>query len=189
MRYTPEEEAFLREHIGVCGSYADLTRRLNEKFGTERKTERVQEKCIKGLHIRIGKNTGRFVKHGQPRALPVGTVRRSQTGTYIKVMEVPPGTYSTGYAKPWWVPLQEKVWTDTHGEVPAGHMICFLDGDMQNFAPDNLFPITRAVSVRMAQNKWWSSDPRITKTGIMYCNLMIAIRRRTNEAKVLVRHP
>lgn len=83
----------------------------------------------------------------------------------------------SGYARPYWIPLQEKVWTDAHGSVPAGHMICFLDGNTQNFAPENLYPITRAASVRMAQNKWWSSDPRITKTGILYCNLLIALRR------------
>lgn len=177
MRYTTEEEAFLLEFIEVCDSYADLTRRLNEKFGTERKMECVREKCTNGLHLRIGKNTGRFTERSQQRALPVGTIRRSQTGTYIKVQEVPPGTYSSGYRKPWWVPLQEKIWTDEHGAIPEGHMICFLDNNPQNFSPNNLYPITRAASVRMAQNKWWSSDPRITKTGIMYCNLLIALKR------------
>lgn len=177
MRYTPEEEAFLRAHIGVCDSYADLTRRLNETFGTDRKMERVREKCTKRLHIRTGKNAGQFAKHGQPRALPVGTVRKSQTGTYIKVQEVPIDAHISGYARPYWIPLQEKVWTDKHGAVPAGHMICFLDGNTQNFAPENLYPITRAASVRMAQNKWWSSDARITKTGILYCNLLIVLRR------------
>lgn len=177
-RYTQEQEQFLREQIGVCDSYADLTQRFNARFGTALRQHSVQDKCTKQMKIHRGRNSGQFEKHGQPRALPIGTVRRSQTGTYINVREVPVDAHISGYARPYWIPLQEKVWIDAHGSVPTGHMICFLDGNTQNFAPDNLYPITRAASVRMAQNKWWSSDPRITKSGIMCCNLMIALRRK-----------
>ena len=179
-RYTQEQEQFLREQIGVCDSYADLTQRFNARFGTALRQHSVQDKCTKQMKIHRGRNSGQFEKHGQPRALPIGTVRRSQTGTYIKVREVPVDSHISGYARPYWIPLQEKVWTDAHGSVPAGHMIFFLDGNTAHFALENLYPITRAASVRMAQNKWWTSDPRITKTGIMYCNLMIALRSKRN---------
>ena len=65
---------------------------------------------------------------------------------------------------------------DNYGPVPDGKMICFLDCNKENLDIDNLYCIDRRVSVRLAQNGWWSTNPDITLAGIKYAELKEALK-------------
>lgn len=175
MRYSEAEELFLREHIGECESFAELTQRLNSEFHTDRKMERVREKCCKQMHIRIGKNVSQYGRKPKEQ-LPIGTIRHGQNGaTYIKVMDSDK-SYATGYQEPWWMPLQKKIYQDAHGKIPDGYMVIFLDCDRGNFSLDNLYAIDRKISARLAKNGWYSKNPELTKAAIKWCELMKELR-------------
>lgn len=175
VRFTPEQEQWLRDNYHKAASYADLSDTFNSMFFPHRTACQLRDKCAKSLGLIGMPNKTRYGEKPKEQC-PIGTVRKSQTGTYIKVRMVDrPGI--SGYAKPWWLPLQEKVYRDVYGEIPDGYMVCFLDHNTENFSPDNLYPITRKTAARLAQNKWWSVDPEITMAAIKWCEYNEAIKK------------
>lgn len=174
VRYTPEEEKFLAEKITDCSSFRELTDLFNDQFGTMRSISSVQDKCIKRLKIRIGKNSGQYGSRNKDH-LPLGTIRKTSYGTYIKATDAGDTKY-TGYQEPYWVPLQKKIYQERHGNIPNGYMVIFLDGDSENFSVDNLYPINRRISAMLASNGFYSRDPELTKTAIKLCELQMAIK-------------
>lgn len=173
--FTAEQVQWLRDNYYTAQSYQDLTERFNKTFGTNRSRGQISDKCSKNMKLTGMHNTSKYGVKPKEQ-LPVGTIRKSQTGTYIKVLPVPPKSNFTGYKKPWWMPLQEKIYTDAYGSIPERYMVCFLDCNPDNFALENLYPITRQISIRLSQFGWWSENPEITKTAIKWCELQGAIR-------------
>lgn len=174
VRFTEPQELWLRGNYGKVGSYDELTARFNETFGAERRKDAIREKCTKRLGLKGMPNPTVYGKKAKEE-LPIGTIRRSQTGTYIKVQHAQ-SSYSSGYSEPYWLPLQKKIWQDAHGELPKGKMVCFLDGNPQNFDLANLYPIDRSIAAIMAKNKWWTSSRELTLTAIKWCELYYAIK-------------
>lgn len=177
--FTQEQDTWLRKNYACFSSYRDMTEKFNELFQETSSMERVREHCNKVLHLK-GKPS--ITRYGCKRKeqLPIGTIRVSQTATFIKVKEVPEHTNITGYMRPYWIPLQEKIYSDKFGPVPEGNMVCFLDNDRTNFNIDNLYMIDRKISAVMSSNQWWSTDPEITKTAILWCKLHYAIKSASN---------
>lgn len=177
--FTKEQSEWLVKNYHTFSSYSELTCQFNSLFDDNRSIEAVREKCTKRLHLSGMPNP---TSYGNKRKeqLPLGSIRVSQTGTYIKVKEVPVNTNISGYKKPYWVPLQEKVYSDKYGPVPKGNMICFLDKDRSNFNIENLYMIDRNISAIMSSNQFWSTDPEITKTAILWCKLHYAIKDVNN---------
>lgn len=182
--FTAEQEQWLRDNFHTAKSYQDLTERFNKTFGMSRSASQIHDKCLKRMGLKGMPNNTRYGAKPKEQ-LPVGTIRKSQTGTYIKVLPVPPKSNFTGYKKPWWMPLQEKIYTDAYGSIPDGYMVCFLDCNPENFALDNLYPITRQISVRLSQFGWWSKNPEITKTAIKWCELQGAIKSALDNTTIL----
>ena len=174
-RFTTEQEEWLRNHYYSVSSYQELTELFNEQFGTSRVREQISDKCIKQMRLMGMPNSTRYGKK-EKEQLPIGAIRKSQTGTYIKVLDVPPKQHITGYAEPYWLPLQKKIYQDVHGEIAPGQMVCFLDGNCKNFDIDNLYCIDRKISVIMSANRWWTSNREHTLTAIKWCELHYALK-------------
>ena len=174
-RFTAEQEEWLRNHYFLVSSYQELTELFNERFGTNRGRSHISEKCTKGLRLVGMPNHGRYGKK-EKEQLPIGAIRKSQVGTYIKVLDVPPKQHISGYAEPYWLPLQKKIYQDVHGEIAPGQMVCFLDGNSKNFDIDNLYCIDRKISAIMSANHWWSTDREHTLTAIKWCELHYALK-------------
>lgn len=177
--FTKEQEEWLVENFSSFSCYRDMTNTFNIIFNEKRSFESIREKCNKRLHLK-GKPS--VTRYGSKRKeqLPIGTIRKSQTSTFIKVKEVPEKSEISGYMRPYWIPLQEKVYSDRYGLVPEGNMICFLDNDRNNFSIDNLFMIDRKISAIMSSNQWWSTNPDLTKTAILWCKLYYAMKSFIN---------
>lgn len=173
--FTKEQENWLIDNYDKFVCYTDMADEFNSVFNETRSFESIREKCNKQLHLKGKPSVTRYGSKPKEQ-LPLGTIRKSQTGTYIKVKEVPEKSSISGYTKPYWIPLQEKIYSDEFGPVPDGNMICFLDNDRHNFNIENLYMINRKISAIMSSNRWWSSDPELTKTAIIWCKMHYAIK-------------
>lgn len=174
-RYSKQEQDFLKEHFNGCNSYQELTDKFNENFGTSLKMVNVRECCNKRLHMKGMPNTGEFKKGGKPRDLPIGTIRKSQVGTYIKIGNE--DAHISGYEPPNWIPYQQYIWEKEYGPINKGEFVMFLDGNAENFNINNLAVIDRRISVRMAQNRFYTENSELTRTGIMCVKLDELVRR------------
>lgn len=172
-KITPEQREFIRKNIDKFDSVPHFTKRFNELFEQDIKYSTMASFISKTLKIKRNKNSGKFNSQTKPRSLPIGTIRKSAVGTYIKVCES--GVKLSGYQKPDWIPLQEKVYIDNFGPVPDGCFICFLDCNNENFSPDNLYPVSRRISAYLSSNKMWNQNPDLTKTAIILANLITLI--------------
>lgn len=171
-QYTPEQEAFLRENILKCDSYAELANSISDFFGFPFTILSVKEKC-KRMGIKLGKNAGQFKSKGRVRSLPAGTIRNSKNVTYIKISDVSTGI--SGYEPPDWVPLQKYLYEKAFGKVQDNEFVIFLDGNKRNFDLKNLYPVTKQVTAYLAKNRLYSHDPEITKSAIFLAKLVLAV--------------
>lgn len=169
--YTEQEREWLRENCRKAQSFQELTDGFNCKFGLSMKRETIRDYCHKQLGLSNGngsKNT-RFCKGSNMRALPIGTIRKSQTGTYIKVAES--GKPMQGYAKPDWIPYQQFVYEKSNGKIRDDEFVCFLDGNTENFDISNLAVINRKISARLAKRGWYTGNAEVTRAGVLCCRL------------------
>ena len=171
--YTDTEIEWLRENQDTM-TRAKLTEAFNEKFGASVKKDSISDICTKRLGLHRTSNSGCYGTRAKEQ-LPIGTIRKSQTGTYIKIMDSQNGRFS-GYKEPYWMPLQKKIYQDVHGEIKDGKMVCFLDGNADNFDISNLYPIDRKISAIMSANHWWASSREHTLAAIKWCELHYALK-------------
>ena len=180
-RYTGEQDEWLRNNYHSFSTYNELTNAFNTAFGDHRTVSQMHDHCTRRLKLYgVHDRSTQFGNRTKQQA-PIGAVRKTQTRTYIKVLEVPPGTRCTAYCAPYWIPLANKVWQDAGRTIPEGHFLCKLNGNEEDMRLDNLYPITRAISVRMSQNGWWSDNPEVTLTAIKWCECDRVIRHGGNN--------
>lgn len=115
-----------------------------------------------------------FKSGAKPRNwLPIGSVRTSQDGYLQRKVT------DTGYPPRDWVGIHTLTWEEHHGPIPAGHCLCFRDGDKKNTELENLELITRAE--RMRRNTIHRYPPELKSTIRQLSKLKRAISEATNE--------
>lgn len=181
-RFTNEQNEWLRANYPSAASYADLTDRFNIRFHSSKTPDQIRENCNKRLKLTGMVN---ITKYGSKKKeeLPIGNIRKSSTGTYIKVKNIDNSVHISGYAKPYWLPLQQKIYEDAYGKIKDNEMICFLDGDSNNFDISNLYCINRKISAMMSTHKWWTKSREHTLTAIKLCELNLALQNTSNTKK------
>lgn len=161
--YTDEQEAFLAETYPVFGRN-ETTRRFNERFGTKRTEAAIGHHCKDILKIPVGEERKKALKReiGQNnyRLKPVGTVSSGLYGT-------PAVKTENG-----WIRLDRL--SVANGK---GTLIVHLDRNKENCNPDNLMVVSRYVHSRMAKYGFWSDNPVINKTAILWCQLDEALSK------------
>lgn len=196
MQYTQEQLDYLKE-LATQGFFnAEITRRFNEKFGTNKSERAIQNirnkykiytsaryywpkghvpwnKGKKGLDIG-GKET-QFKKGNIPQSYrPVGSERVNADG-YTEVKVADPSI---------WEPKHKIVWEQHHGrQVPEGYVVIFGDRNKSNFDPENLLLVSRAQLVRMNQRGLIKSDAELTKTGMLIADILNKVGERKRETK------
>lgn len=176
--YTEAEIEWLRENQDKM-TRAKLAEAFNEKFGASVNRDKLSDLCTKRLGLHRTSNEGCYGKRIKEQ-LPIGTIRKSQTGTYIKVADSQ-DAHVSGYKEPYWLPLQKKIYQDKFGEIGKEKMVCFLDGNTENFDINNLYPIDRRISAVMSSNQWWTKDREHTLTAIKWCELHYALQERNKN--------
>ena len=194
---TKEQDAYIAE-INAGRSAADVTRMVNEKFGTNFTAEQIkgyrsrhhldsgltgrfekgQSPWNKGIHYVAGGRSAetRFKKGQMPHTWrPVGSTRITVDG-YKEIKVAEPRK---------WRPYQNVVWEKAHGEkLKKGMKVIFADGDKMNFDPDNLLAVTFAevaVMNRMGLIVQGSGDA--TKAGLEVARLLQAGARAKRKLR------
>lgn len=182
-RYTVEQLEWIKERINDFSNYAEMAKSFNEKFKDNRTDQGIMSTATRKLKLNKTFNSGQWSMTLKKDEVPLGTIRHSSNGvTYIKVKLVGANRPKfSGYKKPYWLPLQMKIYQDKYGEIQDNEMVIFLDCNRNNFDIDNLYCIDRRVSAILAKNKWYSSNPKITKTGIMYAKLILSLNKHLKE--------
>ena len=160
-KFTNEQNQWLIENYPHM-TLKECTDTFNKKFNIGRSRQTI---CTQANKLGIKQNDETVKKSylfEHYNSYPIGaTVTRHTT------------TASCVYQK------TESGWKrQTHlvmGDVPKGHVVVHLDGDYTNNSKENLQVITMRENALMTANKFWSEDPELRKTGLVWCKLMNVI--------------
>lgn len=196
--YPAEQEQFLKENAPLM-SRKELTERFNREFGTNRSVSGIKAFCNsrgynssadgrfkKGdVSWQKGLSSEEFKSHYTEESFQRGIEGMRQAnktkkiGDEIIIAGVPWIVTSLEYGVPFHERRQPKrrvVWEQLHGEIPKDHCIVCLDGDPMNCAPENLYCMPIRFRPIMAKNRWWSTNPELTRTAIKWCELHYALK-------------
>ena len=76
-----------------------------------------------------------------------------------------------------WQSAGRCIWEKEHGKIPEGYALIALDGDTTNIAASNLEIIPWNYLGKMQRNNFFSADPNVTMTGIIWCDLDTVLRK------------
>lgn len=194
-QYTQEQLDYLEE-LSTKGLFnTEITKLFNEKFGTSRTENAIQnmrtkygiktsarnywkkghEPWNKGLKgVSIGGKETQFKKGNMPKNYkPVGTEIVDADG-YTKVKIADPKQ---------WKMKHVLIWEVAHGPIPKGHTVIFGDGNRQNLKLENLVLVSRAQLVRMNQLGLIQNSAELTKVGAIIADIHNKIGERKREAR------
>ena len=153
------------------------------KFGIELSESQIGNFKHK-YHIKSGTHGGRFKKgqkaHNKGKKVSAETYRKVSP-TMFKKGNIPHNhreigstrTDTDGYvmikvAEPnKWQLMQRYVWEKENGrKLLKNECVIFLDGNKENFEPDNLMAIKRSELARINQNHRVTNDKDLTKAGV-----------------------
>lgn len=174
--YKQSQIQWIIDNFGKFESYKELHEKFTEIFGQGRTKSSLQDLCSRRLNLHKSNPSGRYGNRNKEQ-LSIGTERVSQGAVYVKVLDVPQGTKLSGYAPPYWLPKQRKVYEERFGKIPNGYMVVFLNSNNRDFNIDNLYCISRSVLATMNKNKWFTTSQEHTLTAIKYCELLQALKR------------
>ena len=200
-RYTPEQEAWLREHAhGI--SRAQLTAEFNERFGTNKSVQTIKSWCNhRGLY---NGSTGRFTdghrswqtglrgeeykRHyteeswQQARSGLIMAEQKHQEGDVI-IRHGLPAIYKGGEAG---VGLDDRieyastsVWEKANGRLPDDMKLIHLDGDVMNYDISNLRAIPKTWLADLRYTGGLTDNRDLNEAKLKYCALRAALRGET----------
>lgn len=181
--YTEEMKEWIRQEYPKASSSDEKARLFNERFGGNRKGHSIRE-MARRLGVNLSeealdhykkKSADHIVNYNTTvKAKPIGYVGRKSNG------------YNMVKTEDGWVSQARYEYLKHHDEIPNGYVVIFLDGDNTNVEPSNLMAIPQAWQAWMTAHKFWSSHPKITETGIMWCRLRQLIGRSDHEFTVRI---
>ena len=169
---TNEQKAFIEDYY-PNHPVSETVRAFNEKFGTNKK------KCTMLNYARkhglvVDKDIVTNLKR-RPHGKDGSSKRAEKEVGSIKF----DGRYWLIKTEYGWKPCHRAVWEKHNGNVKDGHAIIFLDGDRNNYAIENLAEIPIKYLGMLEKNDLRSSHPVLTKAGIAWCDLKVAIEKST----------
>lgn len=187
--FSTDVEQFLLDLIPDSGlSNKEVCKILEEKYGITVREQTVQNwkkhrKLRSGWQMPKGSvNAGTFKPGQSPKnRKPVGTIssRPHKSGDkirdeiYIKVAE--PNK---------WMLYSRYVYEQNFGPIPEGYKVKHLDGNPNNFEPDNLFLYNNSEQGKLyGKFNHVSTDKEITKAVIYKARLELAIKDIENKEK------
>lgn len=165
---------FIKEHWETMPPQ-EVTRRLNERFGTDFRMRTLQYWITKYNQRKNPEQKIRPFDYcrfttgtAPPNRVPVGTVRDRKSKTrsgyerFVKTAETSPWT-----GLPLWKPLAIFNWEQEHGPVPKGSNVILVDGDHTHCEIDNLECVTNAELARLNQGNWQDLPLEMRRTAIL----------------------
>ena len=192
--YPQEVHDFIAINATKEVSYDDLTRMVNEKFGTDYEKSRLYKYCFRnGFRCGEGnkgkpswmkgkewedvytpeqmekiKKNLKFQNDTPYNTMEVGTLIKRQGIWMIK-------TRSDGGYRENWQYLHRYVWENAYGKIPEGKIVIFKDGDYDNLSLDNLAVVSRGENAWL-NTKGLSKQAELTDAAIAYVKLLKTIK-------------
>lgn len=185
-QYTQEQKAFIKRVAALGVTIPQLTMIFNTHFKTSITRIAMQHICEredvfperKGLKMIAGK------KNPFTPTLPIGSETVSAGKTYIKIADNVACSKESRFGDNGnWVQKNRYVYEQKYGKIPKGYLLVALDGNRNNFTPDNFYAVPRKIGMMLGANKWFSKDKEITLAAIKWCELFYALKAedsRTN---------
>ena len=80
-----------------------------------------------------------------------------------------------------WQLYQKYVWEKAHRtKLSKDQIVIFLDGNKENFDPDNLAMVTRKELMILNHEKMLTADKDLSKTGVLVAKLKMKIKEKEN---------
>jgi len=180
-QYSAEEKDFVRDNIS-SHSYTQLAKEFSSRFNVNVSPVAIEHKCARwGFnHGHKGVKFVRGANNPFSPTVPIGSEQVSAGKVYIKIANNPVANGKRN--KDNWIQKNRYVYEQNFGKIPKGYHLIPLDGNKNNFSPDNLYAIPKKVQMMMGANKWFGKDRDITLSAIKYCELFYAIREeKSNE--------
>lgn len=156
-RYADDEVNFLKNIANNDKSREMITEMFNKEFNLNLSVGAVMMKCCE-LGLTKERTYRKRFEPSHKKSVDDEFICMHKNGrreTYIKVSE-PNG----------WKLKSHVIWEKYNKAVPDGHIIIFLDGNTQNFDPQNLALVSRMVNARINQNKFRTNNVELTEVGI-----------------------
>ena len=195
-KYTPEQDAWLREHAQL--SRAELTTRFNEVHGTALTQMAIRRYCIR--HRILTGRTGRFEDgnrswqtglrgedywaHFTPetRAAAIECITPKPVYADGEVVTFPSQngkrrlctTAADGSRE--YRCMTGIIWEAAHGPLPKGYRLIHLDGNETNDDIDNIRAIPQSWMSIIASFGGLSENREINEAKLAYCAVFSAIR-------------
>ena len=170
--YTEEMLLFLKSNFHACSTWNELTVLFNKKFKVQKTHYEIRDICKKNYGFEM-KNSTTYSKDYHPRKLPIGAERIGSGGKIcVKVsdLDLPSGNSSN------WKQKSRLVYEENFGEIPKGHLIIHLDGNLNNFEISNLCCVSRKVMACLMRNNWFKENQQITLTAVRCAELMCSLK-------------
>ena len=165
---TDEQKAFIEEYY-PHHSVKDTTKAFNEKFGTNKhKYTMLNYARRHGLVVdedivtKSKREPHRSGGNSKKAEREIGSIRFD-------------GRYWVIKTENGWKLCHKAVWEEHHGKVGKGNAIIFLDGDANNWSIENLAEVPLSYLGMLELNGLRSKHPILTKAGIRWCDLKVAI--------------
>lgn len=156
IRFTPEEDNFLRDNLGKCHTLYDLTELFNSEFPKHKTTHCNIQKRLQKLGLKKG--THNIRKEKVRHRNKIGTVIKSRDhAARVKTENgyIPANTY----------------FRNKYGRS-KDEMIIHLNGDLSDFSEDNIEFVPRSIYSSLCWRKWLFTDAELTKTAILAAKLL-----------------
>lgn len=164
--FTEEQKAFILKWYPELG-VKETTKMFNEQFCMNKSRKSIKNFAYsRKVHVKhsVATKNKRAVHengYGNRAVVPLGTIREECGRPVIKTEH---GWTSYGRAM-------------YDGCIPDGYVVTHLDGDLYNVNKDNLVAVPVCYMGLLQRNNLRSSNAEVTKTGIKWCDLYVALER------------
>jgi hypothetical protein len=166
LTWTQEERQWLIENFPLHGGLKCVDP-FYAQFKKHR-THRAIEAEARRLKLYVNEDVV-IENRNYTRRVPIGTIVDDGDG-YLKI--------KTGKGSSGWERLHRHIYEKYNGQIPDGHKIVFLDGDKRNYNTDNMVTVPASYLALMNNLKMKSSNPQVTSTGIIWCELYEELKRQ-----------
>lgn len=175
--YTEDQKQWIIENYPKPGTADDKAKEFNSIFCTKRSGQTIKEMARllgvslseEGMAEYKKKSKEHIVNYNRTeRSTPIGEFGRPTGGGYI-CRKMEDGS---------WMLRHRYEYEKHHGEIKKGNVVIFLDGNKENFNPQNLAQVPLSYQGMMTAHKLWSIDPDITRTSIRWCDLYSVMLRK-----------
>ena len=168
--FTEEQKKWLQSNYHLLG-VRETQRQFNEKFNTNRTYNSIKNfgfincKPVETEVATRNKRAPHYNSNSKRCVKEIGSIR-NECGRWV--MKADDGT---------WSGANRVIYKKEYGDIPQGHDVIFLDGDVNNLDINNLLAIPREYQGLLLKYNLRSENKDITKVAVTWCELYETLKK------------